>query len=91
MLWLLFLPIRLAFGLVFGILFLPLLIVRLVLKLAFGLIVLPFVLLFAFFGLLIGAAAFSFAFLIPLAPLAVIIFLVWAVIRASRRPLGSAF
>jgi hypothetical protein len=91
MFWLLFLPFKLAFGLVFGILFLPLLIVRLVLKLVLGLVMLPFFLLFGFFGLLVGAAAFSLAFLIPLAPLAVVLFLVWAVVRATRRPLGSAF
>lgn len=89
MLWLLVLPFRLAFGLVFGVLFLPFLLVRAVLKLVFGLIMLPFVLLAGFVGLLIAAALFSVA-MIPLAPLAIVAFLIWAVVRSSRHPLRSA-
>ena len=90
MLWLLLLPLRLAFGLVFGVLLLPFFIVRVVLKLAVGLLLLPIVLLAVLVGLLV-AGTLSFAVLIPLAPLFVVLLLAWALVSPFRRPFRSAF
>ncbi len=98
MFYLLTLPFRLVFGLVFGVLgivvavlclpfallFLPFLLLRVVLKTAFALMILPFVLLVAGAGLLIAFAAVSLGLLIPLLPVAFVAFCIWAIVRASR-------
>jgi hypothetical protein len=79
------------FCLLFGILFfpflLPFLLLRFIVRLLFGLVMLPFVALIVALGLAIGAIAFTFtifASLMPLAPFALVAFVVWALTRHSR-------
>ena len=84
MFWLLLLPVKLAFCLVFGVLFLPFLILRMVLRVAFGLVLLPFVLLIvvgALFFALFGVVA---ALFMPLMPFILIALAIWAITRHSR-------
>jgi hypothetical protein len=89
--YLLTLPIRLFFGLLFGLIFLPLtilflpfILLRLALKTLFGLILLPFVLIVAFIGIAFALLAVSFAVLLPLMPFVVIGVCVWLLTRSSR-------
>jgi hypothetical protein len=89
--YLLTLPFRLFFGLLFGLIFLPLtilflpfILLRLVLKTAFALIMLPFALVMAFIGIAFAVLAVSFAILIPLMPFVVIGVCVWLLTRNSR-------
>jgi hypothetical protein len=89
--YLLTLPIRLFFGLLFGLIFLPLtilflpfILLRLALKTLFGLIMLPFVLIVAFIGIAFALLAVSFAVLLPLMPFVVIGVCVWLLTRSSR-------
>ena len=91
MFYLLTLPIRLFFGLLFGVIFLPLtilflpfILLRLALKTLFGLIMLPFVLIVAFIGIAFALLAVSFAVLLPLMPFVVIGVCVWLLTRSSR-------
>jgi hypothetical protein len=89
--YLLTLPFRLFFGLLFGlillpltILFLPFILLRLVLKTAFALIMLPIALVIAFIGITFALLAVSFAVLVPLMPFVVIGVCVWLLTRNSR-------
>ena len=84
MLRLLFFPVHLAFWLLFGLLWFPFLLVRLALKLVGTLILLPLVLVLTFLGLLIGGLVFSLGLLLPLAPIVLLVFFVWALVRTSR-------
>ena len=92
MIWLLLLPFRLLFGVVFGLvalpfvilllplallLWLPFAILRFTLKLAFAILVLPIVAIATIVGLLVGGVAL----LIPLIPLLALAFVAWAVWR----------
>jgi len=92
MIWLLLLPFRLLFGIVFGLMALPLVILllpsalvlwlpfailRLTLKLAFGILVLPIVAI----AILVGGVAL----LVPLLPLLLLAFVAWAVWRMMSR------
>ncbi len=86
MLELLLLPFKLALTLILAILFLPFLLLRIAIKLFLALVLLPLVLAMAALGVLLGIAAFFFAVLIPLLPIAFVAFLVWAIVRASSRP-----
>ncbi len=93
MFFLLTLPFRIAFGLLCGVLFLPFmlllvpfLLLRVMIKAAVGLIVLPIALVLAFAGFLIACLAVSFAVLIPLLPIAFLVFCVWAVVKLTSRP-----
>jgi hypothetical protein len=101
MIWLLLLPFRLLFGVVFGllalpfvILFLPLVlllwlpfaILRLALKLIVGIVVLPIVAVVTFAGLLIGGVALAAAIFVPLIPLLLLAFVIWAVWRMTQGP-----
>jgi hypothetical protein len=67
-------------------LFLPFLILRILIKAAVALVMLPFVLLVAGIGLAFAAFAVSLAVLIPLMPFFLIALIVWALIRATSRP-----
>ena len=91
MFYLLTLPFRLFFCLLFGliflpftILFLPFIILRLILKVAFALFMLPIAIVTGFLGVAIALVAVAFALLIPLAPFIVIGVCVWLLTRNSR-------
>ena len=91
MFYLLTLPFRLFFCLLFGliflpftILFLPFIILRLILKAAVALLVLPIAIVTGFIGVVIALVAVTFALLIPLAPFIVIGICVWLLTRNSR-------
>jgi hypothetical protein len=93
MFFLLTLPFRIAFGLFFGLLFLPfaLLIVpfmllRLLIKSMVFVVVLPFVLLAVGGALLAAFVAVLFAVMIPLLPFAFLALFVWAIVRLTSRP-----
>jgi hypothetical protein len=90
MISLLLLPIKLAFLLTFGVLFLPFLILRGIIKLAVALFVLPFVALFVFAILAVIATAFALALLVPLIPFAIALFLIFAVVRLASHPRAAA-
>jgi len=92
MIWLLLLPFRLLFGVVFGlmalpfvilllpfalVLWLPFAILRFTLKLAVGILVLPIVAI----AMLVG----GLALLVPLLPLLALAFVAWAVWRMMSR------
>ncbi len=98
MIWLLLLPFRLLFGVVFGLvalpfillllpfallLWLPFAILRLTLKLAVGIVVLPILAIVMLLGLLVGGVAVAAAVLVPLIPL-----LVLGVLRLGRVAAG---
>ena len=67
-------------------LFLPFLLLRILIKTTVALVMLPFVLLIAGIGLAFAAFAVSLAVLIPLAPFAFVALFIWAVVRATSRP-----
>ena len=92
MIWLLLLPFRLLFGVVFGLvalpfvllflpiallLWLPFAILRFTIKVVFGLILLPIVAVVMLAGLLVGGIAVAAAILIPVIPLLFAAFCVW--------------
>jgi hypothetical protein len=78
-LWLVLLPFRLLFGLVFGVLLLPLLLVKLVVGLVLVVLVGPIVLIAVVGGLLAAVVGL----LIPLFPLLCIAFVVWLLMRST--------
>ena len=89
--YLLTLPFRLFFGLLCGLIFLPLtilflpfILLRIVLKAAFALVMLPFALVMAFIGIAFAVLAVSFAILIPLMPFVIVGVCVWLLTRNSR-------
>ena len=91
MFFLLTLPFRIVFGLLFGLLLLPFavlivpfLLLRVMLKSLVLLVALPFVLLAVGGALLLAFVAILFAVMIPLLPFAFIVLCVWAIVRASR-------
>ena len=93
MFFLLTLPFRLAFGLLFGVLMLsfgllilPFLLLRVVFKAAVLLVALPFVLLSVGAALVVAFIAVVCVLMIPLLPFAFVALFVWAVIRLSSRP-----
>jgi hypothetical protein len=74
-----------AFGLVFGLLFLPFKLLGLVLKVAFGVVGVVFKVLFSGVGLVFGLlAAVFFLVLLPLLPFALVGLGIWLVLRQSR-------
>src|SRR5262245_13944228 len=92
MIWLLLLPFRLLFGVVFGLvalpfvllllpfvllLWLPFAILKFTVKLALGIVLLPILAIIAVLGLLVG----GIFVLVPLIPLLIVGFGVWAVWR----------
>jgi hypothetical protein len=81
MISLLLLPIKLAFLLVFGLLFLPFILLRIAFKAAMALLLLPFVLMIVLACVVLAALAASFAIVLPLLPFAFIGFCVWLMMR----------
>jgi type IV secretory pathway TrbL component len=67
-------------------LFLPFLLFRLMIKTLIGLVMIPFALVMMLVGLGFAALAVALAVAIPLMPLALIGFGVWALIRITSRP-----
>jgi hypothetical protein len=93
MFFLLTLPFRLFFGLIFGVLILslglfvlPFLLLRLVLKAAILLVALPFALVAIGLGLLVAFSAVLFVLMIPLLPVAFLALFIWAFVRLVSRP-----
>jgi hypothetical protein len=101
MVWLLLLPFRLLFGLVFGLLALPFVILFLPFALLFwlpfmllrftfrvltALIIVPFVAVAVLVGLLVGGIAVVGAILLPLIPLLFVAVCIWAVWRIASGP-----
>jgi hypothetical protein len=101
MVWLLLLPFRLLFGIVFGLLALPFVILLLpfalllwlpfaLLGLTFriltALIIVPFVAVAVLLGLLIGGVALVGAILIPVVPLLFVAFCIWVIWRLAAGP-----
>jgi hypothetical protein len=91
--YLLTLPIKIFFCVLLAILFLPFAILlvpffllRLVIKAGVLIVVLPFMLMAAAIGIAAAFAAVVLALLVPLLPIAFVVFCVWAVIRAASRP-----
>src|SRR5262249_1900068 len=99
MIWLLLLPFRLLFGVVFALLalpfvilllpfalllWLPFAILRFMLKLAFGVLVLPIVAIAMIVGVVVG----GIALLVLLIPLLALGFVAWAVWRMMSRSTG---
>jgi len=86
MFWLLLLPFRLVFGVLFGILLLPLIILRGAVKVAAALIFFPVLLALLLVALIVGGIGFWLVMLVPVVPLAVLALLLWAVSRLFARP-----
>ena len=93
MFWLLTLPFRIVFAVLCGVLFLPFVLLllpfflfRLLLKTAILLVVLPFALVAMVAALAVAFAAVVFALLVPLVPIAFLVFCVWVVVRLASRP-----
>jgi hypothetical protein len=91
MFYLLTLPFRLAFGLLFCVLLvpfvllaLPFLLLRLVIKSLVLLVALPFVLLAVGVTMVVALIAVVFAVMVPLLPIAFVVLCVWAIVRSSR-------
>ncbi len=80
--------LALPLALLFAVLWLPVLFLRFVIKAAIGLLVLPIVLLVG--AIVVGALLFgaAMAVIVPLSPLLLIAFVIWAVTRNS--PAASA-
>ena len=82
--------LRVAFGLLFGLIFLPFKLLGVVLKIVFGVVGLVFRVLFSGVGLVFALlAAVFFVVLLPLLPFALLGFGLWLVLRQSRRAAPS--
>ena len=86
MFWLLLLPFRLVFGLLFGILLLPFFLLRAAVKVAAALILFPVVFALLLVALIIGGIGFWLVMLVPVLPLAVLALFLWTVSRLFARP-----
>lgn len=91
MLWLLTLPFRIFFGVLFGLvllpftlLFLPFLLLRAVIKLTFLLVLAPLIAIVTVGALLVAGFAVFLVLLLPLLPFALVGLFIWAIVRASR-------
>ena len=91
MLWLLTLPFRIFFGVLFGLLlfpfallFLPFLLLRAVIKLTFLLVLAPIIAIVTVGALLVAGFALFLVLLLPLLPFALVGLFIWAIVRASR-------
>jgi hypothetical protein len=99
-LWLLLLPFRLLFGVVFGllalpfvllflpfalVLWLPFAILRFTLKLAMLVVVLPIVAIAVIGAMLVAGVAVFAAVLLPLVPVALVAAGIWLLLRPTRR------
>jgi hypothetical protein len=86
MFWLLLLPFRLVFGLLFGILLLPFFLLRAAVKFAAALILIPVVVALLLVALIVGGIGFGLVMLVPVLPLAVLALFLWAISRLFARP-----
>lgn len=91
MVWLLTLPFRIFFGLLFGLLllpftllFLPFLLLRAVVKLTLLLVLAPMIVIVTVGALLLAGFALFFVLLLPLLPFALVALVIWAIVRSSR-------
>ncbi|CAN5407179.1 hypothetical protein BH23ACI1_BH23ACI1_11620 [soil metagenome] len=85
-LWIVLLPVRLFFALLFGLLFLPVLLLKALLGTVAMIVVGPFLVL----TLLAGAAIAFVALLVPLLPLLAIGLVIWLVVSATERPVVAS-
>jgi hypothetical protein len=105
MLWLLFLPFRLTFGIIAGLVVLPFVLILLpfalllwlpfamlgmALRLVAGLVVLPIVLVALVLGLLAAGIGMALAVVVPLLPVIAIALCIWAVVRLAGGPIRSS-
>ncbi len=86
MFWLLLLPFRLVFGLLFGILLLPFFLLRAAVKVAAALILFPVVFALLLVALIVGGIGFWLVMLVQVLPLAVLALFLWTVSRLFARP-----
>ncbi|MET0214836.1 MAG: hypothetical protein ABW292_17625 [Vicinamibacterales bacterium] len=86
MFWLLLLPFRLVFGLLFGILLLPFFLLRAAVKVAAVLILFPVVFALLLVALIVGGIGFWLVMLVPVLPLAVLALFIWTISRLFARP-----
>jgi hypothetical protein len=86
MFWLLLLPFRLVFGLLFGILLLPFFLLRAAVKVAAALILFPVIFALLLVALIVGGIGFWLVMLVPVLPLAVLALFLWTVSRLFARP-----
>jgi hypothetical protein len=98
MFFLLTLPFRIVFGLLFGLLLIPFallmipfLLLRVLIKSIVLLVALPFVLLAVVAAVLVACVGVLFVVMIPLLPFAFLALCIWAMMRASSRPRLSHF
>ena len=91
MFFLLTLPFRIFFGVLFGllllpfgILLLPFLLLRAVIKLAVFAVVAPILLMVGLLALVATAGALLMAIVIPLLPFALVALFIWAIVRAAQ-------
>jgi hypothetical protein len=89
--WLLTLPFRIFFGVLFGLLllpfallFLPFLLLRALIKLSLLLVLAPIIAIVTVGALLFAGFALFFVLLLPLLPFALVGLFIWAIVRASR-------
>jgi hypothetical protein len=97
MFWLLTLPFRIVFGILFGLLalpfallaapfallLLPFVLLRLIIKATIALVMLPVVLVVLAIGATVAFLTVSFAVLAPLLPLAFLVFCIWVIVRMA--------
>jgi hypothetical protein len=86
MFWLLLLPFRLVFGLLFGILLLPFFLLRAAVKVAAALMLFPVVFALLLVALIVGGIGFWLVMLVPVLPLAVLALFLWTISRLFARP-----
>jgi hypothetical protein len=86
MFWLLLLPFRLVFGLLFGILLLPFFLLRAAVKVAAALILFPVVFALLLVALIVGGIGFWLVMLVPVLPLAGLALFLWTISRLFARP-----
>ena len=86
MFWLLLLPFRLVFGLLFGILLLPFFLLRAAVKVAAALILFPVVFALLLVALIVGGIGFWLVMLVPVLPLAVLALFLWTISGLFARP-----
>ena len=86
MFWLLLLPFRLVFGLLFGILLLPFFLLRAAVKVVAALILFPVVFALLLVALIVGGIGFWLVMLVPVLPLVVLALFLWTASRLFARP-----
>ncbi len=80
----LFFVVTLPFRVVFGLLFFPLWLVKSVLRLAAAVVFIPLMLVLGVVGIVVAAVVALAAILVPLIPLLLVGLLLWAVFRSFR-------